>query len=70
MCPVQAMVSKAEYDELEGKYNTLRHEFDQLKKMIFSAKSERFVGTQVAPEKWPSGISRLKPTERPPSPRR
>ncbi|WP_116106148.1 IS66 family transposase [Lewinella sp. IMCC34191] len=44
------MVSKAEYDELAGRYNTLRHEFDQLKKMIFSAKSERFVGTQVAPE--------------------
>ncbi|WP_410503606.1 IS66 family transposase zinc-finger binding domain-containing protein, partial [Lewinella sp. IMCC34191] len=44
------MVFQVEYDELAGRYNALRHEFDQLRKMIFSAKSERFVGTQVAPE--------------------
>ncbi len=44
-----ATVSKAEYDELQGKYNALRHELDQLKRLIFGVKSERLTGS-TAPE--------------------
>lgn len=40
------MVSKAEYDELRGKYEALRHELDQLKRLIFGSKRERFVEAQ------------------------
>lgn len=44
-----ATVSKAEYDELQGKYNALRHELDQLKKLLFGAKSERMGGSPAPP---------------------
>lgn len=44
---MQAMISKAEYDkvmaEKDGQIAVLRHELDQLKRLIFAAKSERFV---------------------------
>lgn len=43
---VEAMISKAEHDaalaEKQGQINALRHELDQLKRLIFAAKSERF----------------------------
>ena len=37
------MVSKAEYDELRGKYEALRYEFEQLRRLIFHSKGERFI---------------------------
>jgi len=37
------VVSKAEYDALQADYNALRHELDQLKRLIFGSKRERFV---------------------------
>ena len=44
---MEATISKAEYDEAmaekDGQIATLRHELDQLKRLIFAAKSERFV---------------------------
>lgn len=47
---VEAMISKAEYDALSDEnleqkrqINQLRHELDQLKRLIFASKSERFV---------------------------
>jgi transposase len=43
---MEAMVSKAEYDELKAKYEALRHELDQLKRLILGSKQERFVPTQ------------------------
>lgn len=46
---MEATVSKAEYDELQGKYNVLRHEFDNLKRMLFGSKSER-LSPEVPPE--------------------
>jgi len=46
---MEVMISKAEYDKLEGKYNALRHELDQLKRLIFASKSERFAPA-TAPE--------------------
>lgn len=39
-------VSKTEYDALRADYEALRHELDQLKKLIFGAKQERFVPAQ------------------------
>lgn len=38
-------VSKAEYDALKADYAALRHELEQLKKLIFGSKRERFVAT-------------------------
>ena len=43
---MEAMVSKAEYDELKAKYEALRHELEQLKRLILGSKQERFVPTQ------------------------
>ena len=43
---MEAMVSKAEYDELKAKYEALRHELNQLKRLILGSKQERFVPTQ------------------------
>jgi transposase len=40
---VNEMVSKAEYDALKADYEALRHELNQLKKLIFGAKQERYV---------------------------
>ncbi|MEZ5030896.1 MAG: IS66 family transposase [Saprospiraceae bacterium] len=44
---MEATISKAEYDkamaEKDGQIATLRHELDQLKRLIFASKSERFV---------------------------
>ena len=47
---MEATVSKAKYDELEGKYNALYHEFERFKRMLFGATSERFVPTAPVPE--------------------
>ena len=57
---MEATVSRAEYEELQGRYNALRHELDQLKRLIFGVKSERFVpaATPIAPEQmalWQEG---------------
>jgi len=43
------MVSKADYDKLEAKYNALEHRFEQLLKLVHGAKSERLVPAS-APE--------------------
>jgi len=44
---MEATISKAEYEaamaEKDGQIATLRHELDQLKRLIFASKSERFV---------------------------
>ena len=40
---VNEMVRKAEYDALKADYEALRHELNQLKKLIFGAKQERYV---------------------------
>jgi len=44
---MEATISKAEYDaamaQKDGQIAALRHELDQLKRLIFAAKSERFV---------------------------
>lgn len=44
---MEATVSKAEYEELRGKYEALQHELAELKRLIFGARSEkqRDVGT-------------------------
>ena len=42
---MEATVSKAEYDELKQQNAKLQHELDQLKRLIFGAKKERFVPT-------------------------
>lgn len=41
--PVEAVVSKADYDKLEAKYTALEHRFEQLLKLVHGVKSERFV---------------------------
>lgn len=41
MAQTEATVPKAKYDELKDKYDALREELEQLKRMIFGAKSER-----------------------------
>ena len=44
---MEATISKVEHDEAmaekDGQIATLRHELDQLKRLIFASKSERFV---------------------------
>ena len=44
---MRSTISKAEYDaamaEKDGQIAALRHELDQLRRLIFTAKSERFV---------------------------
>lgn len=44
---MEATISKAEYEaamaEKDGQIAMLRHELDQLKRLIFASKSERFV---------------------------
>jgi transposase len=47
--PMEATVSKAEYDLLKAKYNALEHRFEQLLKLIHGSKSERFAPAS-APE--------------------
>jgi len=44
---VNETVSKAEYDELKAKYERLQHELNQLKRLIFSSKRERFIAAQT-----------------------
>ncbi len=39
----QIMVSRKEYENLRSENFYLRHELDKLKRMIFGAKSERFI---------------------------
>lgn len=46
---MEAVVSKAEYDKLEARYNALEHRFEQLLKLVHGFKSERFVPAS-APE--------------------
>ena len=47
---MEATVSRAQYDELKAKNEALRHELAELKRLIFAAKSERFVPAAVAAE--------------------
>ena len=51
---MEATVSRAEYEaairQKQGQIDALRHELDQLKRLIFAAKSERFVPTAPPPE--------------------
>ena len=57
---MEATVSKAEYEALKAQNNALRHELDQLKRMLFGATSERFVPTTVPAEQlalWPADSS-------------
>jgi hypothetical protein len=46
---MEATVSKAEHDELKGKYNTLEHRIEQLLRLVYGAQSERFAPA-FAPE--------------------
>ena len=62
---MEATVSKAKYDALEGKYNALKHEFDQLKRMLFAARSERFV-PGASPEQLALGFGEPVPLDEPP----
>ena len=54
---MEAMVSKADYDKLEAKYNALELRFEQLLKLVYGAKTERFAPAS-APEQmalWDEG---------------
>ena len=56
---VEAIISKARYDELEAKYNSLEHRFDQLLKLVHGVKNERFAPAS-APEQmalWDEGAN-------------
>jgi transposase len=48
---MEAVISKAEHDkeiaQRDGKINALRHELEQLKRLIFSARSEKFRPTDL-----------------------
>ncbi|MEM6320848.1 MAG: IS66 family transposase [Bacteroidota bacterium] len=47
---MQATVSIEEYQQLQAEYAALKFELEQLKRMIFGVKSERFYGQQVPVE--------------------
>lgn len=45
---IKGTVSIEKYQELQAKYAVLQFELEQLKRLIFGAKSERFYGTETA----------------------
>ena len=47
---MEATVSQAEHDELRAKYNALEQRFEQLLKLVYGTKTERFVPAASAPE--------------------
>jgi hypothetical protein len=46
---MEATVSKAKYDAAIAQINALKHQLDQLRRLIFASKSERFAPAS-APE--------------------
>ena len=51
---MEAVVSKAEYDKLEARYNALEHRFKQLLKLVHGSKSERFAPAYAVPLSLPN----------------
>jgi hypothetical protein len=46
---MELTISKAKFDALQAKYNALEHRFEQLLKLVYGSKSERFAPA-AAPE--------------------
>ena len=60
---VKNTVPLAKYEDLETRYNSVKQELEQLKRLIFNSKKERFVGVQS-----PEQMSMFDPEEAPAEP--